>query len=70
VFLLHFPLQLVIVMIANAQDVSLPVLSPWFFLAYLGATLVLAQIGLVLCERPAQRALRRVFGTAPARIMP
>lgn len=67
VFLLHFPLQLITVLIANALGIALPVLSPWFFVAYLGMTLVLAQIGLVLCERPAQRVLRRVFGTAPAR---
>lgn len=63
-YLLHFPLQLSVVLTAGRLGLALPVLSPWFFLAYLGLTLVLAQIGLLLVERPAQRALRRLFGTA------
>lgn len=63
VFLLHFPLQLATVLIAGRFGLTLPVLSPWFFLAYLGTTLLLAQIGLILVEQPAQRALRRLFGT-------
>ncbi|MCB1404721.1 MAG: acyltransferase [Rhodobacteraceae bacterium] len=66
VFLLHFPLQLAVVLLADRAGVSLPVLSPWFFLLYLALILVLAQIGLVLCERPAQRFLRRLFGTVRA----
>jgi peptidoglycan/LPS O-acetylase OafA/YrhL len=66
VFLLHFPLQLATALIAGWLGLTMPLQSPWFFLYYLGMILALAQIGLVLCERPAQRALRRVFGTAPA----
>jgi peptidoglycan/LPS O-acetylase OafA/YrhL len=67
VFLLHFPLQLSIVLFAGWVGLRLPVLSPWFFILYLAVTLLLAQIGLILCERPAQRALRRLFGTARLR---
>jgi len=64
VFLMHFPLQLAVVLLAAQLGLTLPVLSPWFFLLYLALIIIVAQIGLVLCERPAQRALRRLFGTA------
>lgn len=64
VFLLHFPLQLATALLAGWLGLTMPLRSPWFFLYYLSAALALAQIGLVLCERPAQRALRRIFDAA------
>ena len=61
VYLLHFPLQLTLVLAAQWVGSPLPVLSPWLFLVYLGATVLLAQAGFVLCERPARAALLRRF---------
>jgi peptidoglycan/LPS O-acetylase OafA/YrhL len=66
VFLLHFPLQLATALVAGWLGLAMPLQSPWFFLYYLAAILILAQIGFVLCERPAQRVLRRAFGTSRA----
>lgn len=61
VYLLHFLLQLTLVLAAQWAGWPLPTLSPWFLLFYLGATSLLAWVGLVTCERPARQALSRRF---------
>ena len=57
-YLIHFPMQLVIAIIALASGIALPVGEAWFLLAYLGVTIVLGRIVFVRFEAPMQTLIR------------
>lgn len=57
-YLCHFPLQLTIAVAVAASGIALPVASPLFLAAYLGATLVLSRFVFERFERPAQAWIR------------
>lgn len=57
-YLIHFPLQLAIVVGFGAAGVAVPASSPVLFIAYLGAVLAGSILVFRHFERPAQRAIR------------
>ena len=65
-YLCHFPLQLILAIAAAASGRVLPVASPWFLIAYLGTTLVVARLVYQRFERPAQDWIRSLTLTRRA----
>ena len=61
-YLIHFPLQLAIVIAYGQLHRAVPVHSAVFFLSFLGTTLGLSYLIYRFVEMPAQRVLRRTFG--------
>jgi len=60
-YLLHFPLQLVCIMLVDAAGVGRAIFySPWVFLAFFSVLVALAWLSYHAFERPAQDALRRL----------
>jgi peptidoglycan/LPS O-acetylase OafA/YrhL len=59
-YLIHFPLQLLIVLIFGAIGVDLPLYSPYFFILFLLLTLILAHIIYEYFEKPLQYYIRKV----------
>ena len=57
-YLCHFPLQLIVAVIAAAAGIAVPVSSPLFLIAYLGVTLVVSRLVFERFERPAQAWIR------------
>lgn len=64
-YLLHFPVQLSIVVALAALGVSAPKLSFWFLLLYLGIVLGLAPLVYRYFELPMQQAIRRWAANRP-----
>jgi peptidoglycan/LPS O-acetylase OafA/YrhL len=58
-YLLHFPLQLCIALACGAAGIAVPWRSPWLWLGFMGATLLLAHLCYRRVELPAQQWLRR-----------
>jgi peptidoglycan/LPS O-acetylase OafA/YrhL len=58
-YLLHFPVQLAIAVIFAALGLSMPMLSGWFLVLYLGVVLGLAPLVYRHFELPMQQAIRR-----------
>ena len=66
-YLIHFPLQLVVVCLVDAWRIPREALcTPAFFLAYLGVVLVLSDLTHRRFELPAQQFLRRRLGSGEA----
>jgi peptidoglycan/LPS O-acetylase OafA/YrhL len=60
-YLLHFPLQLVCVMLVDAAGVGRAIFySPWVFVTFFAVLVALAWLSYHAFERPAQDALRRL----------
>lgn len=57
-YLSHFPLQLIVAVLVAASGIALPVASPLFLIAYLGATLIVSRLIFERFERPAQAWIR------------
>ena len=57
-YMIHFPMQLALAISVAASGVVLPVMSPWFVIAYLVATFAAARWVFVRFERPAQDWIR------------
>lgn len=57
-YLIHFPMQLIVAIIAVAAGINLPVDAAWFLLAYLAATMVLGRVVFVRFEAPVQDMIR------------
>jgi peptidoglycan/LPS O-acetylase OafA/YrhL len=64
-YLLHFPLQLSIVIAYGLLGLPVPYRAPWFFLAFMAATLIGAFLIYRHLEMPAQAAVRRRFRARP-----
>ncbi len=64
-YLLHFPTQLCIVTAVAALGLSVPKLSAWFLLFYLGTVLGLAPLAYRYFELPMQQAIRRWAANRP-----
>lgn len=60
-YLLHFPLQLVLMVAAASAGWQLPRESTWFLLAYLAASIALGAVVYRVFELPAQRWLRQAM---------
>jgi peptidoglycan/LPS O-acetylase OafA/YrhL len=58
-YLLHVPIQLTAVSIAGYAHWTLPVYTAWFFLGFLGITLLLSYYCYISFEMPMQSLLRR-----------
>jgi peptidoglycan/LPS O-acetylase OafA/YrhL len=58
-YLLHFPLQLLVVIAATASGLALPLTNPLFLLAYIVGTLAVAALSYRAFEVPLQNWLRR-----------
>lgn len=61
VYLLHFPVQLCILLTLKVFGVYLNFLSPFFWITYFGALVSAAAISFERFERPMQRRLRRMM---------
>src|SRR5208283_3032594 len=61
-YLLHFPLQLLIVLLCFRAGWNVPLYAPWFFLIYVALVFVLAFFCYRLFELPMQNGIRRKFG--------
>ena len=57
-YLCHFPMQLALAIVVAATGISLPLTSPLFLAAYIGAVLVVGYIVFERFERPAQDWIR------------
>lgn len=57
-YLIHFPLQLGVAIVAVALNLTLPVGEAWFLLAYLAASIVFGRIVFVRFEAPVQDLIR------------
>lgn len=62
-YLVHVPLQMITLAVANAHNWSLPTASAWFFFLYLVTILSLGTIAHYALERPARRWIRARFLT-------
>lgn len=62
-YLLHFPVQLLCVLLAESLGEPLRLASPWFFGVYLIGTFLLAAVCYRMVEWPTQQWLRLRFGT-------
>jgi len=62
IYMIHFPVQLVLVTLDESFELSLPRGSVPFFFGYAAITLVLASASYQFFERPVQAALRRALG--------
>jgi len=60
-YLLHVPIQLTAVTIATYAHWTVPMYTAWFFLGFLGITLVLSYCCYIFFEMPMQSYLRRRF---------
>jgi len=58
-YLLHFPLQIAIVIIFNYLEIKLPIYEKWFFLFYIFLVLFLAHISYNKLELPMQNFIRK-----------
>ena len=58
-YLLHFPLQIAIVIIFNFLEIKLPIYENWFFLFYIFLVLFLAHISYNKFELPIQKFIRK-----------
>ena len=61
-YLLHFPLQLTLMIVYAAVGVSLPFYSTGFFCVFMGGTLLASYFVYKYLELPAQRTLRSRLG--------
>jgi peptidoglycan/LPS O-acetylase OafA/YrhL len=59
-YLIHFPLQLGVAIVALAFNITLPIGEAWFLLAYLAASIVVGRIVFVRFEAPVQDLIRSV----------
>jgi len=66
-YLLHFPLQLLIVLLCLRAGWDVPLYAPWFFLLYVALVFVLAFFCYRLFELPMQNGIRRKFGVQARR---
>ncbi|MBS0422260.1 MAG: acyltransferase [Proteobacteria bacterium] len=57
-YLIHFPIQLLIVMGFYMANAPIPAGSPWLFIAFFTVTLLLSRVTYVIFEAPAQRWIR------------
>ena len=57
-YLIHFPMQLMIAIVALAAGITLPVDQAWFLIAYLAITIVLGRIVFLRFEAPMQKLIR------------
>ena len=57
-YLIHFPLQLIVAIVAVAGGIALPVGEAWFLLAYLAAVIVIGRIVFLRFEAPMQTMIR------------
>lgn len=64
-YLIHFPMQLGVAIIAVTAGITVPVGEAWFLLAYLAAALLLGRIVFVRFEAPVQNLIRAATLTRP-----
>lgn len=64
-YLLHFPIQLLIVTASRMLDVSIPAQSPIFLISFVAGTLLLSRLIYKQFEMPAQRLIRARLLTQP-----
>ena len=57
-YLIHFPMQLGVAIVALAAGITLPLAEAWFLLAYLTASIVIGRIVFVRFEAPMQDLIR------------
>ena len=57
-YLVHFPMQLILAIVAVAGGIALPVGEAWFLLAYLVAVIVIGRIVFLRFEAPMQAIIR------------
>jgi len=60
-YLLHFPIQLCLVLACSAAKTAIPVFSPFFLAVYLATTLAAAYLAYRYFEAPAQNFIRHKF---------
>ena len=60
-YLVHFPLSLTIALVFSVIGQEIPYYNPWFFLAYMTATLAIANLVFRQFEMPSQRYFRTRF---------
>lgn len=58
-YLLHFPLQILIVIVFDFLEIKLPIYENWFFLFYIFLVLFLAHISYNKFELPMQKFIRK-----------
>jgi len=58
-YLLHFPLQILIVIVFDFLEIKLPIYENWFFLFYIFLVLFLAHISYNKFELPIQKFIRK-----------
>ena len=66
-YLIHFPLQLAVAIVALASGIVLPVGEAWFLMAYLAAAIIIGRIIFVRFEAPAQAMIRAATLTRQVR---
>jgi peptidoglycan/LPS O-acetylase OafA/YrhL len=70
-YLLHFPIQLCVVLIYHTIDVAVPYRSAWFFLAFMAVTLIASRYVFSMFERPLQTVIRkRLTGAKRLKLVP
>lgn len=57
-YLIHFPLQLVVAIVAVGGSIALPIDQAWFLIAYLATAIVIGRIVFVRFEAPVQNMIR------------
>lgn len=62
-YLIHFPIQLLIMMGFYLANTPVPAASPWLFCAFFAVTLILSRATYVSFEAPAQRWIRSRLST-------
>ncbi|MHB8885754.1 MAG: acyltransferase family protein [Methylovirgula sp.] len=60
-YLLHFPIQLYIILVLKLSGLRLDFLSPFFWSAYFSMLIVISIVSFEFFERPAQRYLRKIY---------
>tara|TARA_B110000971_G_C19814352_1_gene410301 strand:- start:48 stop:770 length:723 start_codon:yes stop_codon:yes gene_type:complete len=60
-YLIHIPLQLIIVLILSNQNIKIPIYNAYFLIFYLISILLLSRITFCYFEKPIQDKIRKIF---------
>ena len=60
-YLIHIPLQLIIVLILSNQNIKIPIYNTYFLIFYLISILLLSRITFYYFEKPIQDKIRKIF---------
>ena len=60
-YLIHVPLQLIIILILSNQNIKIPMYSAYFLIFYLISILLLSRITFCYFEKPIQDKIRKYF---------